>query len=296
MEEDRSQDLYCCLTSLEVGDTPFELGHGIALSSSYVHVMSNTMLATKRPENPVRHHPGPWLATGDGFGFDSNVVLHIPSTYKRKGMRSIDVAMQIAALLRLWVDPRIRLTLMSSGHPSEITTPDSGPRMHVANAMEIQPWYFQLFPATERNTMEDLRWIRDHWENVLDLTQRSAAFSLGLAAIANAQLIHSPALGIVSVWAALESLFSASKTELRFRISAMISAYLKPPGPDRVAEHKRVLKLYDARSAAAHGAPKHTRDDLLASLELLRKVLIKMIYQNKVPTKEDLESLLFGAT
>jgi hypothetical protein len=296
MQKETSQDLYCCLTSLEIGQSPFELGYGITLSSSYVHVMSHTMLAVKRPEQTGQHHPGPWLATGDGFGFDSNVVLHIPDTYKRKGMKSIEVAMQIAALLRLWVDPRIRLTLISTGHPCEITTPDSGPRVHVANAMEIQPWYFQLCPTTERDTMEDLLWIREHWENALELTQRSAAFSLGLEAIANAQLIHSPALGIVSVWAALESLFTGSTTELRFRVSAMIAAYLKPLGPDRVAEHKRVLKLYDARSAAAHGAPKHTRDDLLASLELLRKVLISMIHQNKVPTKEDLESLLFGAT
>lgn len=294
MDQVHPHHLYCCLTSVKIGDEPFDLGHGITLTRSYAHVMSNTMLAVNRPEQPNRHHPGPWAATGDGFGFDSDVVLHIPDTYKRKGMESVEVAMRLAALMRLWVDPRIRLTLMSTKPPSEIAVPNSGPLVHVANAMEVQPWYFQLMPATERDTMEDLKWLKEHWESALDLTQSSAAFSLGLDAIANAQLIHSPALGIVSVWAALEALFTASTTELRFRVSAMIAAYLKPPGPTRVAEHKRVLKLYDARSAAAHGAPKHTRDDLLASLELLRNVLIRMIYQKKVPTKEDLELLLFG--
>lgn len=286
--------LYCCLTSLKVGEEQFELGHGITLSSSYAHVMSNTMLAVKRPEKPKQHHPGPWAATGDGFGFDSDVVLHIPDTYKRQGMESAEVAMQIAALLRLWVDPRIRLTLMSAEHPSQIAASKSGSRLYIGNAIEVQPWYFQLMPATERDTMEDLQWVKEHWECALDLIQASAAFRLGFEAIANAQLIHSPALGLVSVWAALEALFTASTTELRFRVSVMISAYLSPPGPDRTALHKRVLKLYDARSAAAHGAPKHTRDDLLASLELLRKVLIRMVYEKKVPTKEELESLLFG--
>lgn len=291
---DKTHHLYCCLTSIKVGDEPFELGHGITLSPSYAHVMSNTMLAVKRPETSSQCHPGPWAATGDGYGFDSDVVLHIPNTYKRKGMAPDEVAMQLAALLRLWVDPRTRLTLMSNEPPSKITAPTSGSRVHVANAIEVQPWHFQLRPATQRNTIEDLGWIKEHWEDALDLIQSSAAFSLGLDAIANIQLIHSPALGIVSVWAALEALFTASTTELRFRVSAMIASYLKPPGPSRVAEHKKVLKLYDARSAAAHGAPKHTRDDLLASLELLRSVLIKMVYQKKVPTKEELESLLFG--
>lgn len=212
----------------------------------------------------------------------------------RFGVAVYRVAMRLAALLRLWVDPRIRLTLISEGHPCTVAAPMNGPRLHVANAVEVQPWYFQLLPSTERDTMEDLKWVKEHWEGALDLIQGSAAFSLGLEAIANVQLIHSPALGIVSVWAALEALFTASTTELRFRVSAMISAYLYPPGPKRATQHKRILKLYDARSAAAHGAPKHTRDDLLASLELLRKVLIKMVGEKKVPTKEDLESLLFG--
>lgn len=294
MDELHPHHLFCCLTSIKVGDEPFELGKGLTLSPSYAHVMSHTMLAVKRPEAPNEHHHGPWAATGDGFGFDSDVVLYIPDTYKRKGMTSAEVAMRLTALFRMWVDPRIRLTLMSTESPSQITAPKSGPRVHIANAIEVQPWYFQLRPATDRNTMEDLKWIKEHWENALDLTQGSAAFSLGLDAIANAQLIHSPALCIVSVWAALEALFTASTTELRFRVSVMIAAYIMPPGPSRVTEHKRILKLYDARSAAAHGAPKHTRDDLLASLELLRKVLIKMVHKNKVPTKEDLESLLFG--
>ncbi len=293
MEKLNSHPLYCCLTSIAVGEEPFELGHGITLSRSYAHVMSHTMLAVKRPEKPNQPHPGPWAATGDGFGFDCDVVLHIPSTYRRQGMNSSEVAMRLTALMRMWVDPRIRLTMMSAEPPEKIAGTVS--RVHVANAVEVQPWYFQLHPATERDTKEDLNWIKKHWETALDLTQQSAAFSLGLDAIAQVQLIHSSALGLVSVWAALEALFTSSTSELRFRVSAMIAAYLHPPGPPRIAEHKRAMKLYDARSAAAHGAPKHTANDLLNSLEILRRVLIKMVYEEKVPAREDLELLLFGS-
>ncbi len=286
--------LYCCLSTITIGDKPVDLGHGVALLPEYAHVMSHTMLAIRRPDKPDHAHPGPWAATGDGFGFDSDVVLYVPATYARHDARPEEIARRITALLRLWVDPRIRLTLMSTQPPGAIAAPMSGPRVHVATAVEVQQWYYELSPAIERDTLSDLRWVQEHWETALDLTESSAAFRLGLEAIANAQVIHSSALGLVSAWAALEALFTSSTTELRFRVSALIAAFLNPPGAKRAAEHKRVLKLYDARSAAAHGAPKHSRDDLLASLELLRKVLIKMVHDKKVPTREELESLLFG--
>lgn len=295
MDEAAPLDLYCCLTSLSIGCEPFDLGNGLALQPSYTHVMSNTMVAIRRRVKPSQHHPGPWAATGHGFGFDSEVALYIPASYKRRKSDSSAIAMQLAALLRLWVDPRIRLILASNISPQCIEwSPEKG-RAHVANAVEVQPWYFQLHPATERDTRQDLEWVRENWEAALDLAENSAAFSLAVDALANAQLIHSSALGLVSVWGALESLFTGSNSELRFRVSVMIAAYLKPPGPERTAQHKRVLKLYDARSAAAHGSPKHSSDDLLASIELLRKVIIKMIEAKKVPAKEELEGLLFGS-
>lgn len=294
MEKLHSSDLYCCLTLLNIGEKPFDLGRGIQLLPSYVHVMAYTMLAVQRPKRPNQHHPGPLAATGQGFSFDSDVVLYIPHEYKRLSMASEEVALRIAALMRLWVDPRIRLTLMATEFPNIATLKKCGAVLHLANAIEVQPWHFQLAPATERDSMADLAWVREHWETALDLIQNNAAFRLALDAVANVQLIHSSALGLVSVWAALEALFSASTTELRFRMSMLIAAYLKPPGSERAATQKRVLKLYDARSAAAHGAPKHTTNDLLASLELLREVLISMIHARKIPTREELESLLFG--
>lgn len=132
--------------------------------------------------------------------------------------------------------------------------------------------------------------MQRHWEDALDLLESNAAFRFGMDAMESAQTHQSSALGLVSVWGALEALFTGSTTELRFRVSALIAACMKPPGPERVAEHKRVLKLYDARSAAAHGAPKHTHDDLLASLELLRRALIKIIREKTVPAKEELQA------
>jgi len=52
--------------------------------------------------------------------------------------------------------------------------------------------------------------------------------------------------------------------------------------------------LYDKRSAAAHGKPKHQSEDLVATFELLRRVLIMMIRLRAVPSKDELDARLFG--
>ena len=100
---------------------------------------------------------------------------------------------------------------------------------------------------------------------------------------------------MVSIWGALEALFSPSTTELKFRVSALIAAFLEPPGMERAKLQKEIAKLYDKRSAAAHGKPKHEPEDLLSSFNLLRRVLIAIIASGKVPSKNDLEGMLFGS-
>ena len=99
---------------------------------------------------------------------------------------------------------------------------------------------------------------------------------------------------MVAIWAALEALFSPSTTELRFRVSALIASYLEPPGELRQSRAKAIGKLYDKRSSAAHGKSTHEDDDLLASFNLLGEVLRRMIEQGRVPTKPELEGMLFG--
>lgn len=109
------------------------------------------------------------------------------------------------------------------------------------------------------------------------------------------QFVEDTALILVSLWGALEAIFSPSTSELRFRVSALIAAYLNPPGPKRLFDQREIANLYDKRSAAAHGKRKHQGDDVLRTFELLRRVLIAIIRDGKIPTKAELEERLFGA-
>jgi hypothetical protein len=101
-------------------------------------------------------------------------------------------------------------------------------------------------------------------------------------------------LGLLLVWAALEGLFSPSRTELRFRVSALIASFLEPPGGKRRVLNSEVAKLYDARSSAAHQRSSIDRKALFESMILLRRIIIKIISESHVPSKDELEGFLFG--
>ena len=75
---------------------------------------------------------------------------------------------------------------------------------------------------------------------------------------------------------------------------ATIASYLEPPGKERWACYRRVKKLYDARSKAAHGSQVEEADPLFETYALLKRALTRMIEDNYVPTREDLEAMLFG--
>jgi len=56
-----------------------------------------------------------------------------------------------------------------------------------------------------------------------------------------------------------------------------------------------VKKLYDARSKAAHGSPLAENKSLFETYDLLKQVSVQMIEENDVPSRDNLEGLLFGA-
>ncbi|KSV67265.1 hypothetical protein N182_34095 [Sinorhizobium sp. GL2] len=99
---------------------------------------------------------------------------------------------------------------------------------------------------------------------------------------------------MLTVWGALEQLFAPSAGELRHRVAANIAAYLEPRGPKRLATYKHVLKLYNARSTAAHTTKDLDVNVMLASWVILRNALIRMINEYKVPSQADFEHLLYA--
>jgi hypothetical protein len=107
-----------------------------------------------------------------------------------------------------------------------------------------------------------------------------------MESVDQAQFVHRPQLALM-LWTGLEELFSPSKSELRYRISSLIAAYLEPPGRGRLGRQKDIAKLYDLRSIAAHGRAENSLEPLWDTYALARQVAIKVINEDHVPTNTE---------
>ena len=268
-----------------------EFPRGVLLEPTFAHLMAPMAMAFA-PPGPGGYHPAPWKTARGGFGQDITAQLTVPKGAADTLDERIEIASTITFLLRLWSDPSITMIAganMSFAAISE--APDAA--AHIV-PFQFRPRVFALSPADTSGVLKSLDWVAAHFETTLRLMRGSPEFRLAAYAMDTGQFIDNTALTLISLWGALEALFSPSSAELRFRVSALIASYTSPPGRERQEAQKRIAALYDKRSAAAHGAPKHDGDDLLATFELLRKVLIKFIRDGRVPSKHELEGRLFG--
>jgi hypothetical protein len=283
------------LSGLDLGDRVFEFGCGVQLRTTYAHLFSTEILAFERPATPTSFHPGPWQAVSTKSGEDIIAELSLPAHYKHPKLSTLDVGHTIVSLLRLWVDPRIAIQVLTHGPIAELKNragKDKGGE-RVAMVHGRRDRHIQIGLVSGDRIIESLDWVLDHWVSAVDLRAQSPEFDLALNTFDNAQCIPSSAMMLVSIWGALEAIFAPHKAELVFRVSAQLAAFLEPRGSRRLERQREIVKLYNLRSAAAHGFPKHGGSDLVRTFELLRAAIIRMIEHKEVPAKDKLEQLLF---
>lgn len=283
------ESIYAGLWGLPLsGEVNF--GQGITLRPTYIHVMTHTMLAFNRPERSDAHHPSPWKATTGMSGFDVEAELCVPKSYSRHKIAQLDIVRSLVGLLRLYVHPDIRFAVSATQPFADLANSNE---LIVAKQWEINQRHFDFGQIPMNGYEVRIEWIKQHWETALHLIEKSSEFRLALDVYLSGQFIPNPAMVMVATWGALEALFLDTKAELRFRVSSLLAAYMEPRGKTRSALQKKAAKLYDKRSAAAHGSAKHEPQDLIDSFYLLRDVLIRMIQAGEVPTREELEVRLF---
>jgi hypothetical protein len=139
-----------------------------------------------------------------------------------------------------------------------------------------------------------LDWIKNHWREGGALMKQSGDFNVAFQAFDESLRHRSYPVGLVTLWGALERLFSPSHQELAFRISASIASYLEPAGASRFELYKAVKKLYGARSKAAHGSGGDDHAAFVDTYKLLKRALLKMIETRHVPGRNEIESLMFA--
>lgn len=285
-----SVDLYAGLYGLVLVPDAFQLGHGAVISQTYAHLMAPFMMAFA-PAPPGKPHPAPWKPAKGGIYIDITTELYLPATTSVPQLDRVNTIWWIVALMRLHITTSISVPVISSERFASIPAIQQEPNLW---PMEIHTPRIFLEGSDARSVdASELEWLRENWYEAAVLLGKED-FSLALQAVDSSVWNHSPALALVAVWGALERLFSPSQSELSFRVSANIAAYLEPPGRERYAYFKKIKGLYDSRSKAAHGSGEADLMPYAETYRIARRVLLKMIEARHVPDKKELEANLFG--
>ncbi len=282
-------DLFTGLAGLPLGGDVFDLGKGVEIRKTYGHSMMPYLVAFNRAE-PGKPHPPPWMPAESGVGFDMEAMLQVPGEID--GAEHWEVARAIVFLLRLGVNPEVTAPIVCSHSFEELPGIQDGKARLMP--LEVRKREFALKAENATLNATNAQWLKDRWPRTVTLMNESAEFELAVAAMDAGQFERNTALTLVSLWGALEALFARERNELRFRVSSYIAAYVHPLGAKRREMQKVVAKLYDKRSAAVHGLPNHANQDVLDTFSVLRSVMMRIVEEGEIPTRESLEAALFG--
>ena len=289
------KDLYGGLLSVTFEVDRFHLDSSVTISTTFAHLTCQFFL-TFSPAPLGQSPQGLWKQAEGGFGFDVSAEIFVPKEFdwpKRVGQAH--TIWWVAALLRLRATPHVLVPVISNVSFSEAASTNKSVRFSLVDS-ESQRTSVVLDPnAGDRVTLEHLEWVRQHWINAGHLVQKHSKFALAMRAFDNCSFGCYPELALLQLWGALEALFSPGRDELRFRISTNVATFLEPPGRERHPLQKRVAKLYDSRSAVAHGRAQNIEDALIETYAVTRHVLLTIIEPNHVPSVNELESKLFGS-
>jgi len=288
------ESIYAGIAGIQIESESYDLGHGVILSRTFAHLMSPFMIAFSPPKAPGLPHPAPWKTVHGGMGTDFRVQLFVPNTFSPpEFFDRLNTIWCVSALLRLKFCSDLCVTSITNKPFSQLPLDDASAEIHPAEFFSNR-FSLQVERKTELEEV-DLLWIRENWFRAGKLMCANKAFYSAFHAVDSSASIANPALGLVLIWGALEALFAKSKAELSFRTSAAISSYLEPSGNARHGLHKKLVKLYGARSAAAHGSDENVWDSYTETYAIVRCALLKMIENNHVPSLDELEQALFGA-
>ena len=267
------------------------LGDGVELRQTYAHLMSPFVMAFTRP-GPGEHHPAPWKTAQGGFAFDIEVELKMQSGGPLAGGFDRETqCWMIAALLRLARAPYLSLVVFSDQPFSEVGDGETEP---VLRPFEVEP-RFLVPPSDDARVLraEELAWIRKVWVRTGRMLEEDSRLETALRAFDSATVHGRNASSLLMLWGAIEQLFSPSPGELRFRVSSQLASFLEPPGRKRFDLYKRLLKLYNERSKAAHTAQDIEHGPLMETYVVARNALVKIVDEGKVPSQDELSRLLF---
>lgn len=268
-------------------DVPsFELGHGLVLSRIDAYLPA-PLLAGLLPGVPEINHPALRALAAQGPGLDLSAQLFIPAEFNpHRWLDRVNTVWWMATLLRLRGTPEVQVPLLSS--EPFAGTPRTGEGVGFW-PVEIEARQLPFEPDAPRQiSADDLFWIEAHWFPAGRLVVRNVPFNNAVKALDKAYSMTHPAPSVAALWESLETLFGQAG------VPGKAASFLTPEGASRAALREGVSRLYEARSAAEAG---HEPPEgfLAETYAIVKRVFLKIIEENRVPTREEIEAGRFGA-
>jgi hypothetical protein len=211
--------LYAGIAGVSLPVDQIDFGEGITFKKTYAHIMA-PYLAAFTPAESGKPHPAPWKAVSGGMGFDIEAELYVPPDFSLPNwFDRVNTIWWFVALIRLKASNLATVPVVANKSFAEIPLLTDEPYFW---PIEMKP--SRLVPVDKPSkTLDesDLQWIRHHWLAGGKLMNENDDFNLALQAIDQSIWSHSSSLALVSLWGALERLFSPSHVELSFRVSAL---------------------------------------------------------------------------
>jgi len=290
MSNPNDREIYAGISGIQFEFEKFELGQGIYFQKTYAHIFAPFMAAFKRPEKG-KAHPAPWKSIKGGVAYDIEYELFVPINLNTENwFDRLNTVWWIIALMRLKCSSLISVPVISDMSFSKIAEEKSEPFFFT-----VETDSHRLFPEDTLKfsvSTEELAWIHKYWQSAGILMNKSENFNTAFTAIDRSVFDKRVSIALMTLWGALERIFSPGHSELRYRVALNIAAFLEKPSDERIKLYKKIQKLYDARSKAAHGSPTEDLQEFRDTYNLLKRCLIKMIEENYIPTQNDLERIV----
>ena len=137
-------------------------------------------------------------------------------------------------------------------------------------------------------------WVNRNLDE-FSIQMNDARFEMAIQALTEHQQQSSFRLSTAALWSGIEALFGIN-TELRFRLSSVISSYLEERGLNRISLYNDFKHQYDVRSKAVHGSTisdEELSNHIIWTRSLLARIIIKIVEQKNFPTAHEFEKFLF---
>ena len=133
--------------------------------------------------------------------------------------------------------------------------------------------------------IKDLEWVKNNWRTAKRLADQNSNFYDAFVLFESSLFCNDMGSATLTIWSALERLFSLSFEDQSPNLSFTMAHYLAPNDANARHIYEKIMKLYAARHMVVDGHGFGETDIMVDTIELSFRVFSKIIESGQMPVK-----------